>query len=607
MLYLFANERQPDVPAHVHPGLQYFGPGVYHQNLDAISGGSIYLAPGAVVFGALNFTKVDHVKVFGRGVIVYDGPQNPDVDEGWMQKRNWHCIGMNDSHDITVEGITCVTRSRTWQVQMKGTQNVRFENVKVIGAVAGNANVDGVGWLDGSGHTVITNSFFRAADDVFAMQDSWEGNGAAAAAVDGKAVGNIRVDHSELSSSFSNIVRAGWPEKSFRGGHFSLEDSDILHEGIGGCGVPSAVMEVWADPHARGQNGDYNFRDVRMDNWSSLVNIRQQPVDGVYDVNFTDIFGLEAGSQVDSVLKGHVHGVKFDNVVLDNVLATKDSDIPVLLSDGADKPTFAATGPVVHIADAGGIVRPHKYVLLEAQLESGEPKDMQYLWDFGDGTTATGPSIHHEFPDTDGTLLDGSARFRVLLHVIDAKGRSGWAYDPVVVGDNLTPALEGDAPTPAGAQVRYFEMANPELDGLAPTADQPAKVTPKAIGVAKRLSVASLKHRAENYAFVFDAYLEIPDDSGYTFTLLANDAAEVKIDDDVVAVAPKPQAQGCGLAGNAVRSVMGSVILARGKHRLHVEETHTTGEDNFRVLWQRAGQPVSEVPAAALSHERYMP
>ena len=47
--------------------------------------------------------------------------------------------------------------------------------------------------------------------------------------------------------------------------------------------------------------------------------------------------------------------------------------------------------------------------------------------------------------DTQGTLLDGSGRFRVLLHIsaVGANGniRNTWLYQPVVVADAPHPAL----------------------------------------------------------------------------------------------------------------------------------------------------------------------
>jgi len=72
MLYLFANLAEQHEPKGAAPGLRYFGPGAHHENIDAHTGDTIYLAPGAVIFGALNLWQVNHVKVFGRGVIVYD-------------------------------------------------------------------------------------------------------------------------------------------------------------------------------------------------------------------------------------------------------------------------------------------------------------------------------------------------------------------------------------------------------------------------------------------------------------------------------------------------------------------------------------------------------
>jgi hypothetical protein len=596
MLYLFANEKERDAPAGPAPGLQYFGPGAHHTNIDAVTGGSIYLAPGAVVFGGLNIWDVDKVRVFGRGVIVYDGPQNPANDDGWMHKKNWHCIVMDEAHDISVEGITCVVRSRTWQIQMKGSQDVRFNNIKVIGANLGNANADGMDWLDGSGNTVINDSFFRAADDIFAMQDSWEGYGPVAFAVDGKPVGNIVVKNSVLSTSISNVVRAAWPEKSFRGGHFLLEDSDVIHAGIGGCGIPFAVMEVWADPHSRGKNGDYRFQNLRMDDWYSLVNVQQQPVEGVTGVHFTDVFGLETPSLVDSVVKGHVHDVTFDNVVLGDVLARKDSDIPVDVSEGADEPTFSASGPAVRIVDGGGLVKPGQKVKFRAALETGDADGLRYDWSFGDGATATGPSVVHAFPDNEGTLRDGSGRFRVLLHVVDAKGRTGWAYDPIVVATSLKPAVTAVTAAP-GLRYRYLEA---DKSALAPlTADG----TPTADGIAPGFDAAAVRRRAENYVLDFAGLVDVPEDGGYTFTLLSNDDGQMSIDGAVVATSPKPFPQFCGSVGNSVQSAMGSVALAKGRHRIAVYESHTAGEDGFRVLWQRTGTAVSTIPAAALSHE----
>lgn len=594
MLFLFANAPEKDAPVRAGPGLRYFGPGVHRENIDAATGDRIYLAPGAVIFGSLNVWDVEGVKVFGRGVIVYDGPQNPADDDGWMHKKNWHCIVMDEAKDVSIEGITCVVRSRTWQIQMKDSRGVRFENVKVIGANAGDANADGMDWL-GGGDTVVRDSFFRAADDIFAMQGSWEGYGPEAFAVEGKPVTNVTVEDSVLSTSISNVVRAGWPEKNFEGGHFLMRNSDVLHMGMGGCGIPFALMEMWADPNGRGRSAEFRFENVRLEDWYSLVQLRQ-PAEGIRGVHFTDVAGLELPSMAPSVLKGSVHDVSFDTVMLGGTLAAKDADIPVEVREGAGEPTFAAGGPVVGITHTEGLLRPRKKVRFEAVVAAWtEKKGLRYEWTFGDGTHASGRKVGHKFPDISGTLWDGSGRFRVLVHATDRAGRNGWAYAPTVVADRLKPSTS-EATGVAGLQYRYFEMDRPDLAGM--TTDSMAAAS----GVSGRLDVTGVRRRDTQYGVTFSGMLDAPADGGYTFTLLSNDMGRIAIDGQVLGETPKPFAQVCGLAGNAVRWVTGSAALGKGRHRIEVMETHTTGEDGFRLLWRGPGMALAEVPEAALSH-----
>ena len=46
--------------------------------------------------------------------------------------------------------------------------------MKVFGGNPNDANQDGIDWL-GGGDTTTKNSFFRASDDVFALQGNWDG------------------------------------------------------------------------------------------------------------------------------------------------------------------------------------------------------------------------------------------------------------------------------------------------------------------------------------------------------------------------------------------------------------------------------------------------
>ena len=596
LLFLFANPKETDTRTAAAPGVRYFGPGVHTENIDAASGDMIYLAPGAVVFGALNLWGVEHVRVLGRGVIVYDGPQNPDDDEGWMHKRNWHCIVMDNARDISIEGITCVTRSRTWQIQMKDSRDVHFTNVKVIGANRRNANADGMDWL-GGGETTVKDSFFRAADDIFSMEGSWEGYGPAAFAVEGHPVTNISVEDSVLSTSISNVVRAGWPQKRFEGGGFTMKNSDVLHAGIGGCGIPFALMEIWADPNGRGRSGNFNFENIRLEHWYSFTQL-MEPVDGITGVRFQDVFGIEEPAKVPSELRGSVHDVSFDNVGSSGApLEQGAAAAEFVTTQGADAPLFAETGPRAEIRIDAGLVRPGHKMKFEAVAPNST--GLKYEWTFGDGDHAGGRKVKHRFRDTEGTLLDGSGRFRVLLHVMDQTNRNSWIYEPVVVAKALMPAV-----TPASAPVAglTYEASRLESAQAAEPAASSEAAAP-ASGTTPLFSSA-VRTQPQDYMLTFAGLVDVPADGGYTFTLFANDAGTIRIDGHLIAELPAPFAQVCGLAGNAVRSAIGSMALAKGLHRIEVSESHSTGADGFRVFWQGPGTPLGELPSTRLLHSQ---
>jgi len=292
-----------------------------------------------------------------------------------------------------------------------------------------------------------------------------------------------------------------------------------------------------------------------------------------------------------------VSGVNFDNVSLAGRLVEKDGDVPLEVIGGAKAPAYNSGG---RVAEAGftyssGLITPGQAARFAAGSEKpGEPKIVRYEWSFGDGTRATGRVVQHVFPDAEGTLQDHSGRFRVLLRTVDASGRSSWAYQPVVVGRSLQAAVMGVSSKP-GVRYRYMEGADLSVDAF------PANVAATA-AISAGVDVAARK-RSEQYGMVFEGLVDIPADGGYTFTLQGNDGGRLEVDSTVIATSPKPWPQVCGSVGNAVQAARGSIALAKGKHRIRVAMTHSSGEDGFAVLWQGPGVPLQPMPASALSHE----
>ena len=587
MLFLFAGT--PPQPMPRDPKIHAYPAGVYHQSLNPKSGDTIYLAPGAYFFGSLNLWKVENVKVLGRGTIVYDGPQDPTTDEGWMQKPDWHCVDALEAQNVDVQGLTCVIRSRTWSIQMKDSKGITFDDLRVIGGNPGNANQDGMDWL-GSSDGMVRNSFFRASDDVIAMMGNWDGYKDEDLIRPGKDVQNIVVENSQLSTSISNIVRAGWPKKVFNSRNFTLRNSDILHGGIGACGQTFGLLGFWGANGSRGDHANYTFENLFLDNWYSLVQIEQkQP--SIRGFTFRNIWALDQPPLAGSSLTGAVTGVVFDNIKFGQKVTATNADM-MLSTDDAEPPRFNVTpGPVAAFTVGSPMFGPGQKVTFEARSSP----HTKYTWLFGDGTEGHGRKVRHSFTDADGTELDGAngaGRFRVLLHAEDGKGRQDWAGQGVVVIAHWHDAIEPGGPTLAGLNFKIYPGAWTELPDLkaeqAVLGGDSPNVNASAQGFTK-------------YATTWDGFIDIPADGGYTFHVMDRDGARLVIDGIEVSRTGPPFAQVCGSPGNAMRYDRGSLGLRAGRHTFHLEGLHSASDGAPRLLWEGPSLPLTDVPAAAYS------
>ena len=571
MLFLFANLPDTSGITAETSGVRYYGPGVHRENIDAQSGDTIYLAGGAVVLGALNLWQVDNVRVLGRGTIVYDGPQDPTTDQGWMHKRNWHVIVMDNAHNIEIDGITCIVRSRTWQIQMRDSRNIGFNNIKVIGGSPSDANQDGMDWLGGGG-TSVRDSFFRASDDVFALQGNWDGYSEAAMLTPGHDVSDITIQNSVVSTSISNIIRVNWPQKIFNSSHFVMQNVDVLNTGYGACKVPFAFFELWADPDGKGSHTDYRFENIRLSDWYSLTQIRQ-PNPRVRDITFQDVFAMNGPGMEPSVLSGDVKGVVLDDVRTGTQVAGSDAAVPLVEANGAMPPDYAPqSGVDAAFSYSPALPRPGKETDFSVSAIDTNAGSLRFHWFFGDGSEAEGRDVRHVFPDAEGTLLDGSGRFRVLLRVENAAtGRTAWGHRDIVVADTARNAVA----VPPEASLEPGLAAGAASDNTAADA-------------------------AAGDARVYTGYLRVPATGGYTFRLLSAGSGTLAIDGVTVLSSPKPRAKVCGTPGFAVQAAAGSMALEAGLHRVRLVASGDAGPSELE--WESAGFLRVAVPATAWAH-----
>jgi len=589
MLFIFAGSPPPPPPTG--PNVTIVPPGAHRESLNPKSGDTIYLAPGAFVFGSLNLWQVDNVKVLGRGTIVYDGPQDPFGDTGWMQKPDWHCIVAYQAHNVEIDGLTCVIRSRTWSIQMKDSTGFRFDDLRVLAGTPANANQDGMDWL-GGGDTVVNHSFFRASDDDLAMEGNWDGYLQPDMVRPGADVDNILVENSELSTSISNIVRMGWPQKIFNSYGFTLRDSDILHGGLGACGQTFGLLGFWGANGASGDHSGVTFENLLLDNWYSLVQMEQERP-SLHGFTFRNIWALDQPPLAGSAIIGDVSDVTFNNVKYGQTRVTSDAQMPLAVSDGAPQPTFAPAPALAAAFTVKPLVfSPRQNVTFAAQAVPGA----QYTWLFGDGSTSHGRVVHHRFPDGLGTELDGkngAGRFRVLLHVTDKNGHQDWVAQGLVAVAQWHDAIKTGGQTAPGLSWNIYAgtwTGLPDFSGLQPAI----------FGVSSGLTTNP--QSSTHYATVWDGFIDISVDGGYTFHLIDRDGARLVIDGMEVAKTGPPFAQVCGSPGNALRYDRGAIGLRAGLHSIHVEALNTASEGPPRLLWEGPGISLIDVPAASFSH-----
>ncbi|MDR3741887.1 MAG: PA14 domain-containing protein [Terracidiphilus sp.] len=589
MLFLFAGTP----PAPPPPGAQVFPAGIHRESLNPKSGDTLYLAPGSVFFGSLNLWKVENVHVLGRGLIVYDGPQDPKTDEGWMQKPDWHCIGSMDARNIEVQGVTCVVRSRTWSVQLKDSDHILFDDLRVVGGNPGNANQDGIDWI-GSSDGLVRNSFFRASDDTIALMGNWDGYTDDDMLRPGRDVRNITVENSELSTSISNIVRSGWPRKTFNSSGFTLRNSDILHAGIGACVQPFALLGTWANNGARGEHSGYTFENLFLDDWYSLVQIEQQQP-AIRDLTFRNIWALDQPPLIPSSIAGSVSGVIFDNIKLGRQRLDSAAALPLTVSEGAAAPAFPApAATVARFTVSPAAAEPGT----KLSFTAGEVPHANYTWLFGDGTRDHGRRVKHRFPDAAGTELsapNGAGRFRVILHVESRDHKQqDWAAQGVVVVSLWQGATSVATPLAPGLNWQIYPGSFVDLPNFAHEKFSDS-------GSAPGLTLDT--HGYTRFAAAWDGYIDAPADGGYTFHLLARDGARLVIDGLEVARTGPPFSQVCGALGNAVRYDRGSIGLMKGIHTIHIEGLRTASDDLPRLLWEGPNLPLADMPSSAFRRQ----
>lgn len=198
-------------------------------------------------------------------------------------------------------------------------------------------------WYGGGG-AVVRDSFFRVADDVFAVHgvDASialrvdRGGGGHLPGAPQKETPPIRGDFSSLTiercvfwPTVANILRAGWDNQSLTTSGITIRDCDVIHSGglriSPWMGADCALFTI-VIPRGCGvcEHRDYLFEDIRIEHPFALLGVNW-PQATLRNFRFKNIQIAEDAGK--SLLRGRADGIAIENVRVAGRSAENAADI----------------------------------------------------------------------------------------------------------------------------------------------------------------------------------------------------------------------------------------------------------------------------------------
>lgn len=275
-LHLFADPPQDAAPDPRDPRVRYFGPGVHCPGpITLTSGQTLYLAGGAVVYGAVTAEHADDIAIRGRGIL--DGSK-------FDRMQLTGLISLYACTNVRIEGIILRDPSG-FTIVPAACQQVHIRNVKLIGNWR--YNTDGIDFINCQ-HCSVEDSFIRSFDDSICLKgyDRWgpfiyslqlcEGKFDGSFTLDGKTrqpfrdiqrqhgihacngepLHDIQVRRCVIWNDWGRALEVGLETVATHISNVLFEDCDIIH-------TTDVAMDVQNGDHAHCHN--IIFRNIRVE------------------------------------------------------------------------------------------------------------------------------------------------------------------------------------------------------------------------------------------------------------------------------------------------------------------------------------------------------
>lgn len=378
---------------------------------------TVYLEEGAFVIGKINCSNRKNVTVCGLGI--FDMEKYPRYGE-----REFHnAMRFFNNENLKFYDVT-VTDSVGWTFNIRGCDNVHFDNVKIIGS---RGNSDGID-ICGSRNVLVENIFTRTWDDSFVVK-----------AFDSGDLENVTFKDSVLWNDFARPIEIGVEIRADRAHNVVFDNIDIIHS------LPGyPVMGIHHGDRAI--VSDIVFNNIRIEDapGAQLFDIRitkavwnkDETMGRIENIKLSNIYLIEEQDILPSKsrLEGYSPENNIKNVTLENInlhgkFATTPEECNLNIMDYVDNVKF---------------IKPEegeKINLLASAVEIAKPFELCRECGKYKGTVRLSLTNNNEYPvDADAYLL------------VSPKNRAVYEEKPLkaTVKPGETVSMDYDVIVPAG-------------------------------------------------------------------------------------------------------------------------------------------------------------
>jgi len=251
-LHLFGNPPEDTRPNSDDPSVLYFPPGVHDAGrIDLTSGQTVYIAGGAVVYGAIEARNASGVRILGRGVLDTSRCRrtHKSYQTAGPTEEPFGCIALSDCDDVTISGVVLRDPS-VYTITPTACRGVRISDVRIVGSWR--YNTDGIHFYNSEDCTV-ERCFVRSFDDSIVVNGLPVHRGCACGHL---PMRNVTVRDCVIWNDWGRALRVGVANSAPEVTDITFRNCDVIH---------AADVVIGMEHGGRAAVSDIRFEAIRVE------------------------------------------------------------------------------------------------------------------------------------------------------------------------------------------------------------------------------------------------------------------------------------------------------------------------------------------------------